>query len=144
MQKPAAVHNAIRLLYLTLIIGAVRIPLEHVWARLPSDPRVPPAVLWASFIFSTAFTYGLLLWLIYKMDRGRHWARVTFLVLTVIGVPFAIQPMLASFSYSPVSGLLGLLQVGMEVVALVMLFSPQAKPWFRPSPIPPVIPGHTA
>jgi len=74
-----------------------------------------------------------MVWLIVKMDRGRNWARITFLVLFLLGTPLSIQPLIHSLSYSPVSGVLGLAQAALQVVSLVMLFGRAARPWFRPA-----------
>ena len=134
MQKPTVVVTAIRLLYLTLIIGVVRYPLD--WSHLPKNPLMSPAGALTFMLLVIIFTFGLLLWLIYKMDRGRNWARITFLVMFILGVPLSIQPLIQSLSHSLLSGMLGLAQAALELVALIMLFSRQARPWFRPVSTP--------
>ena len=128
-QKPAAVSTAIKLLYTTLVIGALRSALE--WSHL-TRVASPGFVL-----FVMLFTFALLVWLIYKVDRGHNWARITCLVFFILGVPMSILHLLQSLSHSPVSGVLGLLQVVLQAVALVMLFGRNTRPWFRPAAMPP-------
>jgi hypothetical protein len=128
-EKPTAVSTAIKLLYATLVIGALRSSLE--WSRLTQAASA------GSVLSVTLLTVTLLVWLIYKMDRGRNWARITFLVFFILGTPLSVAPLVKSLSYSPASGVLGLLQVGLQAVALFMLFGRNARSWFRPTAAPP-------
>ena len=125
-QKPASVSSAIKLLYATLAIGALRSVLE--WSHQTQA---------VSSGFVMLFTFAFLVWLIYKIDRGRNWARITFLVFFILGVPMSVLPLLQSLAYYPVSGVLGLLQVVLQTVALFMVFGRCARPWFRPATTPP-------
>ena len=126
--KPVVVTIATRMLYSTLAIGVIRCSLE--WSRLT---QVTSPVL---IFISMTFTLGIMLWLTYKMDNGRNWARITFLVLCILGVPFAVLPLLRSLSNSPISGALGLAQVALQLAALIFLFRRDARLWFRPVAIP--------
>ena len=70
-------------------------------------------------------------WLIHKTNIGRNWARITLLVLYVVGVLLAIP---AFFMGPPTSifyiGVF-IIQAALQAVALFMLFSSDARPWFR-------------
>ena len=129
-EKPAIVTTAIKLLYFTLIIGVGRSLLE--WPRLTQTTSAGIA------LFTIVFTLVLMVWLITKMDRGRNWARITFLVLFLLGIPLSMPSQLQSLSYSPISGVLGLAQGALQIVGLVMLFGRAARPWFRPTAATPV------
>ena len=124
-QKPATVSTAIKLLYATYVVGAFRSVLEWSHQTQAASPGFD--------LFVVVFTFAIILWLTYKMDRGRNWARITFLILFILGVPFFVRPLLQSLSYSPVSGALGLLQVVLQTIALCKLFGSSARPWFRPA-----------
>ena len=124
-QKPTSISTAIKLLYATLVIGALRSMLE--WSR-QTQAASPFFVL-----FVMLSTLAIIAWLIYKMDRGRNWARITFLIFFILGVPLSVLPLIQSLSYSPISGMLGLLQIVLQTVALFMLFGRNARPWFRPA-----------
>ncbi len=114
------------MLYATLLIGALRGVLE--WSR-QTQAASPGFVL-----FVMLSTFAFFIWLIYKMNQGRNWARITFLILFLIGIPFSVLPLIQSLLNTPISGILGLLQVVLETVALFMLFGRDARPWFRPAP----------
>ena len=78
MDKPNKVRNAERLLYISLAIGLLGIGLDvdFSWRDM------------AQLVFVIA-TYAILaialpLFLIYKIGKGRNWARITFLILFII------------------------------------------------------------
>jgi hypothetical protein len=123
--KPSSVAMAVKLNYLTLVIGVARSLLE--WSRLKHLADL------GAVLFITFFVLGCMVWLIYKTDRRRNWARITLLVLFVLGVPFSILPLLQSLANSPLSGVLGLAQVAIQVAALAMLFGRDASHWYRPA-----------
>ena len=79
------------------------------------------------------FTWLVLLWLVYKTDEGCNWARITYLVLFLLGVPFYIRGMLYLYSYSIILDGASLARLILEIIALVMLFTHEARPWFHPA-----------
>jgi hypothetical protein len=82
-------------------------------------------------MFVSLAVLGLMLWLVAMIGRRRNWARITFLVLFVLGLLPSALPLIRSFWSSPVSGLLGLSQVVLQMVAIVFLFQHDASVWFR-------------
>jgi hypothetical protein len=121
--RPAIVSNAVKLLYATLGIGVVRAVLDF-----PTLVQ-QTSVIFVLFIWAVVF--GVIWFLIHKIGSRRNWARITFLVLFIVGVPFSVLPLLQSLSAAPVSGLIGILQMVGQVVALVMLFQGTSNAWFR-------------
>ena len=87
------------------------------------------------------FVLGIMLWLVYMIAKGRNWARITFLVLFLVGLPWSIPALLSSFSAYPFSAILGISQILLQVVALVLLFGAEARHWFTASSTPPPLPG---
>ena len=127
-QKPATVSRAIKLLYSTLAIGFLRSALE--WSFYIQIASI-------AFVVSVSLlTLAIFVWLISKIDKGRNWARITFLVLFLLGVPMSIQPLLQSFAHAPLSGVLGLSQAVIQAVCIFMLFGRSARPWFRSTAMP--------
>jgi hypothetical protein len=120
-EKPAAVTKAVTLLYLTLVITVVLFFLN--WSLYT---QVDVGVV----AFSLLFDLGLMGLLIYKIDEGRNWARIAYLVIFIIGMPFYIRAMCKLFSFSMFGDLFSLLRAAMEIVALKFLFSREARPWF--------------
>ena len=74
----------------------------------------------------------LIVWLIAR--QRKNWARWIFAVLFVLGVPFAFVQLPNVLSANPTAGALSLVQLVLQVAALVLIFLPDARPWFtRPA-----------
>lgn len=121
--RPARVGNAVALLYATIGIGVFRAVLE--FSTMASAATV------ALILLTWFIAFGLMALLVYKIGAGRNWARLTFLVLFLIGVPLVILPLLQSLSAVPISGVLGIAQFAGQAAALGMLFAEPAATWFR-------------
>lgn len=122
-EPPAAVSSAAKLLYVSFGIGVVRPVLE--WELMTQ--RATP-----DFIFIVlAVTIGLGLWLASMIRQGRNWARILFLVFFLSGLPFTCGPLLQTMEYSPLSAMLGVVQIALQGLAVVLLFGREASPWFH-------------
>jgi hypothetical protein len=122
---PRAVVSAVQLICITLGIGVVRGALEWPVIAQGTSPTFALIVMGG--------TFGVLLWLASQVARGRNWARIVYLVFFLIGLPFSIGPLLQALGYAPISGMLGIMQLALQTVCLVLLFGPQAHPWFHGS-----------
>lgn len=122
-QKPQAVVTAINLLWASLAVGLVKMLLD--FSNLSA---VAPA---AFTNFVLIFTFALIGILIFKISAERNWARITFLVMFVIGVLPTLPIVLGEFSRSPVVGALSVAQIGLQVYALFLLFTQPGSSWFR-------------
>jgi hypothetical protein len=75
-----------------------------------------------------AFSAGLNTWLIVKVAAGRNWARILWLVLSVVG-------MIAQFATGFPSGLIDrsswILQTLMNLAVFGILLTPSAARWFK-------------
>lgn len=123
ISRPEKVGAAVKLLYSTLALGILRSILEastHI-------PLVSPAFM----LLFTVFALGIMSLLIHNIGKGRNWARISVLGLFLAGVPFSILPLLHSLAENPISGLLGVGQVILQIVALVLLFQKPSSDWFR-------------
>ncbi len=121
--RPAKIGQAVMLLYVTLGIGVLRSIMET--SRLAQGTSV-------GFVLFIGFAVlGVMWFFIYMIGKGRNWARVTFLVLFILGVPLAVLPLLQSLAANPFSGLLGIAQTVILIVALVFLFQKPSSNWFR-------------
>jgi len=121
--QPSKIATAVKLLYATLGIGIIRSIIE--------SSRHAEASSVGFVLFITFAVFGLMWLLIYMTGKGKNWARITFLVLFILGVPLSILPMIQSLTHEPISGILGLAQVVMQVVALVFLFQGESSAWFK-------------
>jgi hypothetical protein len=122
--RPPSVSRAITLLYVTLGFGLLRSVLE--FTRLAGTSNAVFALIIQIMVFA-------LMWLIvFKIGRRREWARILYLVLFILGTPLSVKPLLVSLSATPISGVLGLAQIAIQIYALVLLFRSEGRAWFRP------------
>lgn len=98
--RPQQVGQAVILLYVTLGIGILRSILEA--SRNPELART------GFLMFITFGVLGIMWFFIHMIGKGKNWARITLLVLFVVGIPLSIFPLLQSLAANPLSGLLGL------------------------------------
>jgi hypothetical protein len=121
--RPDMVSKAITLLYVTLGIGLLRTILEA--------PRLSKSSSLAFVLFVGIFVLGFTWLIVYKIAKGRNWARITFLILFVLGIPLSVVPLLQSLAVNLFSGLLGICQVIIQVISLVLLFLKPSSEWFK-------------
>ncbi len=122
--KPVVVRRAIGLLWASLAIGALKTPLN--WAYLTSRASG------AFNAFVIIFTFAVTAFFIWKIDQGKNWARIVFLVLFLLGVVPFVFIVRSEFARSPASGLLSTLQFGLQAVAFFLIFTSPGKEWFQP------------
>ena len=123
VQKPQPVATAVNLLWASMAVGLVKMLMDF-----SSLSAVAPAAFTNIVL---VFTFALIAFLIFKISAGRNWARITFLVMSVIGMLPTLPLMLGEFSRSPVVGALSVAQVGLQVYALYLLFTQPGSVWFR-------------
>jgi len=123
VQKPQSVKTAVNLLWASLAVGLVKMLMDL--SNLSAI--APPA--FTNFVLIFVFAFNA--FLIFKISAGRNWARITFLVLFVIGMLPALPLMLGEFSRAPVVGALSVAQVGLQVYALFLLFTQPGSAWYR-------------
>lgn len=122
-QKPQPVVTAVNLLWASLAVGLVKMLMD--FSNLSS---MAPAAF-TNFIL--IFTFALIAFLIFKISAGRDWARITFLVMFIIGILPALPIVLGELSRSAVVGVLSVAQIGLQVYALFLLFTRPGSSWFR-------------
>lgn len=122
-KKTKPVVTAVSLLWVSLAVGVVKMLIDFLYYSALAPAAFTNFVLVCTFAF-VAF-------LIIKISAGRNWARITFLVLFVLGMLPTLPLMLDEFSRLPVVGALSVAQVGLQVYALFLLFSQPGKLWFR-------------
>jgi len=121
LEKPEKVVTAVKLLYLMIAIGVIRTVmtvLRHVDVRSPH-----------SLIITKILIYAASLFLIYQISRGKNWARWLLLAVFAIAFPLSVLPTFDAISHNPVHALLGLLQLGLYIVAMVYLFHRSSMEW---------------
>ena len=70
--------------------------------------------------------------------RRRNWARIALLIFTGLGLGAHVPQLLRTLNRVPLLGSADLLDVLLEAVAIVLLFTPVANRWYKgPVPAPP-------
>lgn len=119
--KPRKVMMAIRILCATLAISMIILYLS--FSNFMSKGASLGSVIVVSII--TLLLFGFI---IYKINRGKNWSRIAFLVFFILGFPSII---VVFQNLGSIKGMLNLLQIILEIVALVFLFSGEANKWFK-------------
>src|SRR5262245_25417282 len=117
IERPRHVFIAVALLWVTLVIQAAG--LAFMW-RLYR--MMPPYFLIMAGIITCIWV--LTAWVAAMLERGRNWARFTFLVLFLVNAPLAL--ILTGFTAAtvPIAGLAMIVQLLVQIAAAIMLFVP--------------------
>jgi len=123
LTKPPQVTWAVTLLWGSLAIGLLN-------GLVDSNPATKNA----SFAFLATvmgLTFAIMGLLIYKIGKGRNWARITWLVVLVLGIiPYAFG-LMELFNRSVLVGCLSVTQLVMQMVAIQYIFTKPGSYWFR-------------
>lgn len=126
--KPQTVTVAVYLLWASIAIGLVKIPLD-----LPALTAMPSqGLIWSVVVLVLAF----FCFLIVKISAGRNWARITYLVFFLIGLIPALPTLMSEFTRAPVIGILSVVQFIMQGYAVFLLFTNPGKTWFQKARAP--------
>jgi hypothetical protein len=100
-----------------------------------------PGVLERSRQFGTAMAVSLigvvvvltllLACVIHFISRRRHWARILYLAIFLIGLPFFLLAIGQTFASSFATGIGAVLKTMVQAAALMLLFLPSSNAWFR-------------
>ncbi|MCF6808498.1 hypothetical protein L3V79_08870 [Thiotrichales bacterium 19S9-12] len=128
--KPFEVRVAVKILYLTLIFSVVStliIPetdmlLEHI----PKDQHHGIKLI---FWFALLMMYVIYFYIIHAINRGKNWARITYVTLFFIWF-FAFLIGIDHLLNYPSHLLLPIVQMVLNMVALFLLFQTHVGQWF--------------
>jgi len=129
--RPRSVITSVALLISSLLIGLAGSVLQL--PKLTENPQLKglPIELIVSIAVPTMAVVAILVsFLIYKIYQRRNWARITLLVLFILGIPLSIQPVMQSFAQHPLLGLLQLVQAMLQIGAIILLFVKPSRDWF--------------
>lgn len=119
-----------------LMIGAVLLGLVGallLWLRVPAGSVTDIVV--AVIVIVVNFGLALLLiWLVARRRKG--WVRYIIAALFLLGLLPAIGSLPDELRAQPIEGALTALQLVLQAVALVLVFTGNAAAWFAPAPPP--------
>jgi hypothetical protein len=129
--RPREVDWAVRLLWISLAITLLVSPLD--WHYSKGAESLP------GLLVNDLFIFGFESFLIWKISQGTNWARITFLVLSLLGLALAIGLVAIFHPKIPspvpvVSWVISGLQSLIQAAALLLLFREPARYWFKGPP----------
>ena len=124
---PNKVSMAVTLLWIVIAVGVISSTFNFS-SSLEIANASGLGLGW--LIFTLYFTFLLLAFFVWKIGQGKNWARITYLILFIIGVPFTIYSYLTSV-VSMLSIILGIVGMIVQIIALVFLFQKQSSDWFN-------------
>jgi hypothetical protein len=121
--RPRSVGTAVTLLWVSLAVGIAKVALDfaHLRAMAPLGFT----------LFVLVATFAVLILLVLKIAAGRNWARITFLILFIIGTVPTLPVVRDELERAPLVGGLSILQILLQIWALVLLFTRPGSAWFR-------------
>jgi len=125
--QPDKVFIAIELLWIVIAVGVIS-SIVSFSSSLEIANASGFGLLW--LIFTLCFSFLLMAFFIWKIGQGRNWARVTYLVLFLIGFPMTIYSYFIS-SLSVLTIILSIFQMILQIVAFVFLFQKSSSDWFK-------------
>jgi hypothetical protein len=119
---PTNVARFEMLMYVSLALSVV-ITATSENTILTQNRGFAMGILLVTIAFTVLFT-----WLIAR--RGANWARWVFAVFFGLGAPFALIAIPFAIVTDPIGGVLSTIQFSVQAIAVVMIFSGDAREWF--------------
>ena len=111
----------------SLLWGSLIFAGGALWVEFKLSNRTPTVAT----VTTCASILAVYLTLTINIFRGRNWARVAYLILTIIGLPINVAIIAADVSNNPIIGLLTFMSVALPMPALWLLFTEPGKNWFQ-------------
>lgn len=122
MARPPEVLYAFWLTIVSLVVGFVAIPLNSEVVR---------SQLLVFTIIGLLLTFAFTLFIFYMILKGKNWARVLYMILFISGAPFAFPAIIIAFQKTPVLAIIRLLQLSLQMMAVVLLLQKATRDWFN-------------
>lgn len=120
--RPQHAALAVKLIYSSFAIAGVRAVFE-LTRKVSGASLLVAVLLLIVFLAICSFFVS-------KIAAGRNWARITFLVLLLIGLPFAIPSYIYEFKVRPLPATLSILASLLQIIGAGLLFTRDSNRWF--------------
>jgi hypothetical protein len=121
-KPPKNVFNGVVLLFIALGLGILRAIIGIPMLEEPIAILIT-AIIAVPFILLEAF-------LIYMIYGGKDWARITFLVLFIVGIILDIENMIIWFFAVPILFVLCIIEIIVTIIALFFILQDKSSKWF--------------
>jgi hypothetical protein len=122
--KPIVVDLSVKLLYALTLLGIASfiVDFEYTIARFSvTDTLVNLIIPVAVMVFMIA-----------KISSGRNWARIIFALMYLLGIRSFVEFAAQELSRNWILGAISIIQGIAHAVCIILLFTPNAAPWFTP------------
>lgn len=121
--RPERVSRAAHCFVGAFFVGMVTLATDKESITLVENPLATNILL--TIVFCVTF------FLISKFYNRKNWARITYLVMSIIGAPFYLQVVYDQFISTALVGSLFLIQSLLTIYGNVLLFTGSSNEWFR-------------
>lgn len=123
VSRPLEATSAVWFIAASFAIGGIRtvFDLAH---------KMSGGLLLLGFLALVVFL-GICFFFVSQIAAGRNWARIVFLVLLIIGLPFAIPGYLVELRTSLPRGAISILMAILQLLGTWLLFTKKSNLWFR-------------
>lgn len=122
MERPREVECAVQMAFVSLVLALIAIPFRPAFVK----PEMLGFMI-LGIIITVLFTSFLLIMIL----RGQNWARLLFIILFFIGLPFTFLGIILTLQKSQVSMLISLIQLSLQIMATVLLVQRPTRNWFK-------------
>lgn len=121
IHKPIQVRSAVGLFYLALSLSLIQ---PFIASSAMARPPAPVVLAMAVAAVVTVF-------LIEFVSIGRNWARIVYLVLTILALPLSLLAFRVHLQHSWLAAVCTVAQLAAHGVGLWLVFSAPGRAWFR-------------
>jgi hypothetical protein len=134
LERPPGVTRAVQLLWAATFLGFA-FGVFGILVSPSEDMTITGELI--GYAVVTSIIIGVSYWIFSAIWKGRNWARILLLVLAILNMlsdlaaPALFEKMGWSMPEVTAVELVGyVIQIALTVYAIVLLFSPSARPWF--------------
>lgn len=126
--RPNKISTAITLLWITIALSILHLILYYLGViKIDSLNELSSSFI----LFTNLFSLAFIAFLIYKIGKCRNWARITYLIFFIIGLPMSVPNSLPLWLTNPISGIIGIGGTILSIIALIFLFQKPSSNWFK-------------
>ena len=122
-KPPKNVFSGVVLLVIALGLGILRGIIGIPMLEEPTAIRIA-AIIAVPFILLTVF-------LIYMIYKGKDWARITLLLLFIVGIILNIEDMILWFFAVPILFVLYIIEIVVTIIAFFFILQDKSSKWFE-------------
>jgi hypothetical protein len=124
--RPPIVATAINMIWASLALGIGEMIVKLATVQIARVTLI-------AFLAGAAIGVLPQIWLNVKMAARRNWARVTYLVLEILGIAVVLAKPEQLTASPLISRAVFIVQTLLQLAACVLLLAPSASRWFKPA-----------